>query len=177
MSQANMLTIRPEQTDDHEAITEVNLAAFDGETEARLVENLRKTSAFIPELSLVAVLDGRVVGHILLSIVHIARDSERIPVISLAPMAVLPVHQNQGIGSLLVRAGLEKCRELGHSVVVLVGHPNYYPRFGFTPAGAQGLRLPFETPDEAFMVCELEPGALDRISGEIIYPPEFSEEP
>lgn len=176
MQQPDTLTIRPEQAGDYEAIAEVNRAAFAGDVEAHLVENLRKTTGFIPELSLVALLGGQVVGHILLSIVHIAGDSGQIPIISLAPMAVLPTHQNQGIGSMLVRTGLGKCRELGYSVVVLVGHPNYYPRFGLTPAGARGLRLPFEAPDEAFMVCELEAGALNGISGEIVYPPEFSEE-
>jgi len=169
-----VISIRPEQPDDYQTIYEINKAAFDGEVEARLVDNLRRTQAFTPELSLVALLDGKVVGHILFSRVYVERDSRRTPVISLAPMAVLPEHQNKGIGSQLVREGMRKCRELGHGAIVLVGHANYYPRFGFSPAKAKGLKLPFEAPDEAFMVCELVPHALDGITGTMVYPPEFS---
>ncbi len=170
-----MISIRPEQPDDYPTIYEINRAAFDGEVEARLINNLRGTQAFIPELSLVALLDGKVIGHILFSWVHVETDSKRTPVISLAPMAVLPEHQNQGIGSLLVREGLKRCRDLGYGIVVLVGHANYYPRFGFAAAKEKGLKLPFEAPDEAFMVCELVPHALEGITGTIVYPPEFSD--
>jgi putative acetyltransferase len=172
-----VITIRPEKPEDCEAIAAVNRAAFEGEFEARLVERLRESEAFIPELSLVAVVDGQILGHILLSTVHVAEGGKRIPVISLAPMAVLPKHQNKGIGSQLVRGALKRCAEMGHSVVVLVGHANYYPRFGFTAACVHGLKLPFKAPDEAFMVCELKADALREITGEIVYPPEFSEEP
>ncbi len=140
------------------------------------MDNLRGTPGFIPELSLVAESDGRVVGHILFSIVHIQSDAVRTPVLALAPMAVRPDCQNQGIGSLLVREGLERCKALGHEAVILVGHANYYPRFGFTPAGEKGLRLPFDAPDEAFMALELVPGALNGVTGTVEYPPEFNEE-
>jgi putative acetyltransferase len=90
-------------------------------------------------------------------------------------MAVHPEFQNRGIGSELVRQGLERCRKLGYKVVIVVGHPTYYPRFGFISARAKGLETPFPVPDEAFMVIELTPGALNGISGMIIYPPAFEE--
>jgi putative acetyltransferase len=88
----------------------------------------------------------------------------------------LPKHQRQGIGSLLVREGLIKCKELGYKAVILVGHPDYYPRFGFSPAKEKGLKLPFDAPDEAFMVFEIVPHALEGIKGMVVYPPEFAEE-
>ena len=171
-----MLTIRPERPQDYPAISTINLLAFGGEFEARLVENLRHTAAFIPELSLVALQDDEIVGHILFSLVDICRDNQSIPVLSLAPMAVLPDYQNQGIGSALVREGLRKCQVTGYPVVVVLGHPGFYPRFGFTPAGEKGLQLPFDAPAEAFMVYELYPHSLDGIQGLVVYPPEFGED-
>jgi putative acetyltransferase len=96
-----------------------------------------------------------------------------VAVLSQPPMAVLPEVQNSGIGSQLVRTGLEKCRELGHKIVVVVGHPEYYSRFGFVPARQKNLELSFPVPDEAFMVCELAPDALDGIEGKVKFPPEF----
>jgi len=170
-----MITIRAEQPGDYKKIHDINQAAFTEEFEARLVDSLRTSPAYIPELSLVAMQDDEIVGHILLSTVHVEEGAKRTPVISLAPMAVLPKYQNRGIGSMLVREGLRRCKEMGHGVVVLVGHANYYPRFGFSPAKDRGLSLPFEAPDEAFMVCELVPNALGGITGTIVYPPEFSE--
>ena len=141
-----------------------------------MVDKLRKTVGFVPELSPVAEKGGNIVGHILFSIVRIKTDSENIPVLSLAPMAVLPEYQRQGTGSQFVREGIGRCKELEHKVIVLVGHPNYYPRFGFTPAEERGLKLPFNAPDEAFMVYEIVPGVLEGITGTVEYPPEFIEE-
>jgi putative acetyltransferase len=171
-----MIAIRAEQREDYKQIHQLNEAAFEGDCEARLVDKLRESPAYIPELSLVAVLDGRIVGHIFLSTVHVESEETRTPVISLAPMAVVPDHQNQGIGSMLVREGLTKCKEMGHRIVVVVGHADFYPRFGFAPANEKGLRLPFEGPDEAFMVCELIPKALEGVAGTIVYPPEFADQ-
>jgi putative acetyltransferase len=169
-----MITIRPETAEDYAAIREVTLLAFGQEDEARLVEDLRRLPDFIPELSLVAVRGGQVVGHILFSPIVIETEKGAVPALSLAPMSVRPECQNQGVGSQLVREGLKRCRSLGHEVVVVVGHPTYYPRFGFSPARAKGLEAPFEVPDEAFLVLELTPGALDGIAGAVKYPPPFN---
>ena len=169
------ITIRPETQVDHAAIDEVNRVAFGRENEARLVENLRKSPNFIPELSLVAVKDVSVVGHLLFSPIAIQMGNSNLPALALAPVAVRPEHQNEGVGSELVRHGLNQCRDLGNKVIVVVGHPEYYPRFGFSSARAKGLEAPFPVPDEAFMVLELVPGALDGIKGVVNYPPAFDE--
>jgi len=170
-----MNTIRPETAEDHAAIREVNTLAFGREVEARLVENLRRLPDFIPELSLVGIEAGQVVGHILFSPLVIETQEGAVTALALAVLAVRPELQNQGIGSELVRDGLEECRRLGHKTVVVVGHPEYYPRFGFSSARAKGLEAPFPVPDEAFMVLELVPGALDGVGGTVKYPPPFSD--
>lgn len=173
MKVKSLITIRPEKQEDHAAVYEVNRLAFGREDEGRLVEHLRKSKHFVPDLSLVAVKDGLAVGHILFSPITIERKNGSPPALALAPMAVRPEYQNQGIGSELARHGLRQCRNLGHKVVVVVGHPEYYPRFGFSSAGAKGLDVTFQVPDEAFMVLELNPGASDGIAGLVKYPSAF----
>jgi len=168
-----MIIIRSEQNQDIEAIHEVNRLAFGQEDEGLLIQRIRDSSGFIPDLSLVAIQDELIVGHILFSRIEIERQHGNKPVLSLAPMAVHPDFQNQRIGTKLVRKGLKKSRELGYEVVVVVGHPDYYPRFGFVPARDKGLEVPFPVPNEAFMVLELVPGVLERIRGMVKYPPEF----
>jgi putative acetyltransferase len=170
-----MITIQPEKEGYYTAIYELNVLAFGREDEAKLLETLRKTSGFIPDFSLVALKEGRVIGHILFTSIAIQTKNDTLPALALAPMALHPEFQNRGIGSELVRQGLERCRKLGYKVVIVVGHPTYYPRFGFISARAKGLGAPFPVPDEAFMVIELTPGALNGISGMIIYPPAFEE--
>lgn len=172
-----MITVRIETKKDYPVIYEVNKLGFNRENEAKLVDNLRKSSGFIPELSLVAIKDGKIVGHILFSKVRIKNDKGEITVLTLAPIAVLPKHQRQGIGSLLIKKGLAACKELGWNVIVTIGHPDYYPRFGFTPARQKGLEISFKDPipDEAFMVCELKSGALKDIEGTVELPPVFEE--
>jgi len=170
--------IRPERAEDKTAIWETNRLAFGGEAEPNLVDKIRKSAGFIPELSLVAVRQGRIVGHILFSLIQIRMDDrpdQVMPALALAPMAVHPDFQSQGIGSALVRKGLEICRDLGHAAVVVVGHPDYYPRFGFTSARAKGLEALFPVPDEAFLAIELVPGSLHGVKGLVIYPPAFEE--
>lgn len=171
----HVVEIRPEGPDDRQAVFDVNHAAFGRENEARLVDALRQSPAFVPQLSLVAVDDSRVVGHVLFTRVTVRGASQAPDALALAPMGVLPPYQKQGIGSALVRRGLENARDLGHRVVIVVGHPEYYPRFGFVPAKPLGILAPFEVPSEAFMVLELQPNALRGVQGQVEYPPEFDQ--
>ncbi len=164
--------VRPEISEDMEAIRAVNRAAFDGDAEANLVDALRDNDRVA--LSLIAQLDGHIVGHLLLSHAEVVGDRKRYPCLALAPMAVAPNMQNRGIGTQLVARGLELARADGHAVVIVLGHPAFYPRFGFTPASARGISCPYDAPDEAFMIVGLRPAALDGISGTIEYAPEFA---
>ena len=161
--------IRPETPADHAAIREVNRLAFGGDDEARLVDALRD-GGYV-RVSLVAEEGGRVVGHILFSDLPIVTAGGTVEALALAPMAVIPSHQRRGIGSMLVREGLRACREAGHRIVVVLGHPEFYPRFGFSAKLAERLRSPFSGP--AFMAVELVPGALEGVEGEVRYPPPF----
>ncbi len=164
------VTIRPESTDDRQLIWNVNHAAFGNNAEADLVEALREGGFVV--VSLVAELDGKMVGHILFSQVSILTKDRAIDAVSLAPMAVLPSHQRQGIGSKLVEAGLQSCREDGYEIVVVLGHPEFYPRFGFSYELARPLDSPFGG-GEAWMAIELESGALRGITGSVKYSPPF----
>jgi len=164
--------VRTEQLHDAEAVRRVNVLAFGRAAEGALVDALRGADGVT--LSLVAEVDGQVVGHILFSPVEIDRDGGHDIAVGLAPMAVLPEHQRHGIGSKLIRAGLDRLREAGHGAVVVLGHPDYYPRFGFTRASRFGLRWEAECPDEAFMALELREGFLGTQPGVIRYRPEFS---
>jgi putative acetyltransferase len=170
------MTIREEQSDDVAAIRRVILEAFDGPAEADLVDKLRANGKFA--LSLVAELDGQVVGHILFTEVAIedAEPSEPCPrALGLAPLAVLSEFQRKGVGSALMRRSLERCREMGHDAIVVVGHPEYYPKFGFLPASRYGLRCEYDVPEDVFMALELRAGALQGIEGLVRYQTEFGE--
>jgi putative acetyltransferase len=170
-----VVTVRPECAEDHQAVLVVHQEAFARPNEARLVQALRHSPAFIPELSLVA-LDGlRVVGHILFTGIVVKSPTDSHQALALAPMAVLPAFQRTGIGTRLVQQGLEDARALAHRVVIVLGHPTYYPRFGFLPAEPLGIRSPFPVSSEAFMVLGLQPNALQGLQGEVEYPPEFVE--
>lgn len=163
--------IRPESAGDAEAIRQVNEQAFGRPEEARLVEALREGNNVV--LSLVAVDAGQVVGHILFCPVIIEAEGNLYDAVGLGPMAVLPAFQNRGVGSALVRAGLEALRNQEHAAVVVLGHPEFYPRFGFVPASRHGIRSRYDVPDAVFMVAELAPGALAGKGGTVAYPPEF----
>jgi putative acetyltransferase len=169
-----MTTIRPETPDDYAAVHEVNRLAFGRDNEARLVEVLRGTPDHIRDLSLVAEMDGRVVGHILFSPIQVRAFIRLVPALALAPMAVHPDFQRQGIGSALVRHGLDACRNLGHKIVIVLGHPEFYPRFGFVPAIPREILPPFDVPIESFMVCELVPDVCKRLHGVVRYPEAFN---
>ena len=168
-----MLNIRKEERGDIGIIRHVNKQAFGQEDEADIIEKLRKRN--ILSISLVALDGGEIVGHIAFSPVIIESADSSFQAMALGPMSILPEHQRRGIGSRLVRAGLEECRNLGHDIAVLVGHPEYYPRFGFVPARPKGIKCEFEAPDEAWMVVELGENALAGRQGTAIFQPEFRE--
>ncbi len=164
--------IRLELPNDEMSVRETNELAFGTLTEATLVDRLRGSP---DSISLVAALADRVVGHILFTPINIA-PAAAVRVAGLAPMAVRPENQRMGIGSQLVRAGLDQCRKRGYAAVVVVGHPEFYPRFGFVPASTRGLTCEFPVRDEVFMALELKTGALAGVSGLVRYQPEFSAE-
>jgi putative acetyltransferase len=168
------VSVRTESAADHRATFEVVQRAFGRHAEARLVDALRRSPAFSAELSLVAERNGRIVGHLLFSRITVRTPTTAVAALALAPLSVHPDFQNQGIGMQLTRAGLDRCRRLGHTLVIVLGHRKYYPRFGFTPARPQGITAPFPLEnDDAFMVLELVPGALRDVSGVVEYPPPF----
>jgi putative acetyltransferase len=168
-----MLIVRNEKPEDFAAIHEVNEKAFGRPAEANLVDALRANGKVT--LSLVAVQDGKIVGHILFSPVTIESEKGTFAAVGLAPMAVLPEHQNQAVGSNLVRAGLDACRKSLHEIIVVLGHPAFYPRFGFAPASRHGIKSEYDVRDEVFMIMELREGALAGRSGVVKYQPEFNE--
>jgi len=163
--------IRPERDDDIAAIRAVNEAAFESSAEAALVDSLRASGS--PTLSLVAEESGAVVGHVLFSPMMLP-GHDALKAWGLAPMAVLPRRQRQGIGSAFVRAGVDACRQRDADAVVVLGHPEYYPRFGFVPASRFGIRSEYDVPDDVFMIQELREGALRGRTGTIRYHPAFA---
>ena len=167
------VSIRAEEPMDAAAISAVNRRAFGQDGEAKLVELLRE-GGYV-RLSLVAEVDGQIVGHILFSALAIVtNDARTIAALSLAPMAVVPEFQRRGIGSELVRAGLAHCGDSGQRIVVVLGHPEYYPRFGFSPERARNLACPYSVPAEAWMALELVPESLAGVVGRVEYPPPFA---
>lgn len=169
-----MVTVRAERAGDEAAIRQVNEQAFGSPDEADLVDALREDSDLT--VSLVALSNKEIVGHIAFSPISLESGrTGRGPgrVVGLAPMAVLPSHQRQGIGLQLIQAGLEACRRAGDDLVLVLGHPDYYPRSGFVPAKPHGFEYEFDGPDEAFMVIELREGALTEYSGRVRFHPAF----
>lgn len=164
--------IRAEEERDHAAVYALNAAAFETPAEAGLVDVLREQAH--PCASLVAEDGGAIIGHIMFTPVTLAGHAGR-KIMALAPMAVAPERQRKGIGSALVRAGLDRCRQLGIGAVVVVGHPAYYSRFGFLPAATFGLGCEFDVPEGVFMAMELQPGHLRGVSGTVRFHPAFSE--
>lgn len=168
-----MMPIRSEQPADVDAIAEVVRRAFGQEDEARLAARLRSESDFDARLSLVAEVEGQIVGHVLFTPIAVRDGTRETPALALAPLAVHPDYQRKGVGAALVRKGLAACESLGHRIVIVVGEGGYYSRFGFRPAGALGIVAPFAVPPEAWMVLGLRPGALDGVRGTVAYPEPF----
>jgi putative acetyltransferase len=153
-----MLELREETPADHEAIREVVGRAFDDEKIADLVDRLREDGVVVT--SLVAVEDGQVVGHILFTETPIETDEGVIDGATLSPLAVMPERQGGGIGSALARRGIEVCRERRRAALIVLGHPTYYPRFGFSAEVARRVRSKYSEKGQAYMAMELTPGAL-----------------
>jgi putative acetyltransferase len=167
------IVVRPEQPEDHAAVRSVNELAFGRPAEADLVDALRVQADRC--LSLVAEVDGEIVGHFFLSPVEIISPEATVDATGLGPMAVRPDHQNRGIGSALVRAGLAAVAERGETIAVVLGHPEFYPRFGFVPGASKGIGCEYPVPDEVFMVAELTDGALDGRKGVARYHRAFAD--
>lgn len=173
------LTITPETPFDYEGISKLVLEAFsaaeftDGD-EHNLVRRLRDSKAYIPELALVAKADGVIVGHVLFTKIKIhAVGGKVFDSLALAPVSVHPRYQRKGIGASLIAEGHRIAQKLGYSSVILVGHPGYYPRFGYVKASKFGISAPLDVPEDAFMAVELIEGALKDVTGKVEYPPEF----
>ena len=170
--------IRQEIPSDYPFVFEVVKSAFEDEeysdhTEHFLVERLRKSIEFIPELSLVAVLDNEIVGHILLSPIKIVNKHQSFVSLALAPVSVKPEFQGKGIGSALIKGSHKKAIDLGFDSIVLIGHEEYYPRFGYEMISKFNIEIPFDAPAENCMILELKKNALDKVSGKVVYPAAF----
>jgi putative acetyltransferase len=166
------MEIRPYTTRDADAVDQVHRRAFDGRTdEARIVRRLHDADAAV--VSLVAVVDDRIVGHVLFS--NVTVGGEGVELVGLAPVGVRPDYQHEGIGSSLIRRGIAQCRAAGVDAVVVLGDPEYYARFGFERASDDGLGNEYGA-DDAFMIKPLHDGALDGVNGVVVYRPEFRAE-
>lgn len=167
------MIIRQEEPRDYSAVYQVVKSAFENAehsdgNEQELVVALRNSSAFVPELSLVAVCDGRIVGHILFTKVTVSGKIA----LALAPLSVLPVYQRQGIGQALMAEGHKIAQELGYEYSIVLGHPQYYPKVGYRPASSFGIKAPFDVPDDNFMAIKLKP-TVEFINGTVKYDPAF----
>ena len=166
------IKIRPEQENDFQAVREVVELAFrdvedSDQSEPYLVERLRKTDAYIPELSFVAELNGEIIGHLMMSKVEIVSEDQSV--------SVVPKYQRIGVGSALIREAHKRAGELGYKSAVLLGHKDYYPRFGYKRAIDFGIEFPFDVPSEYCMVVELAPEGLKNVHGMIKYAKPFME--
>ena len=161
------MNIRTEKPSDVDKIWSINAEAFETEDEANLVNALRDSG--VSYISLVAEEDDELVGHILFTTVELIGDDAGLRLMGLAPMSVVPKLQNKGIGSLLVKAGIEQCVSKGFDAIVVLGHPEYYPKFGFVPSVKYAISSEYEVPDDTFMVLELKEGSLRGKQGVIKY--------
>lgn len=170
-----MITLRKETKTDYPGIRRINDIAFGRKAESRLIDLLRKKDEFVADLSIVAEQNEQLIGHILFTPIKIESGSESYQTLCLAPMSVLPEFQQKSIGKLLVIQGLQVAKDLGYNSVVVLGHPSFYPKFGFEPASKWGIKSPFPAPDEAFMAIELFRDCLKKVNGKVVFPPEFDD--
>jgi predicted N-acetyltransferase YhbS len=174
------IIIRKEQESDYESVFHLIERTFDkmelsDHREQFLVQRLRKSDSFVPELSIVALKENIIIGHILLTKIKIRNEKREFESLALAPVSVLPEFQNMGIGGKLIKQSHKIARNLGYRSVVLLGHEKYYPKFGYLRADKFGIELPFEVPKENCMVIELTENGLKGVSGIVEYPKEFNE--
>nr|NQU90666.1 N-acetyltransferase [Bacteroidota bacterium] len=169
------IRIKSETKQDYRSITLINDDAFGQKTEGILINSLRMLEGYNPQLSLIAFADQTPVGHILFFPVKIQTATASYECLSLAPIAVISEFQKEGIGGRLIKHGLKKAGELGYDSVFVLGHPGYYPRFGFEKANTWGIGCPWEVPDEAWMAIELIAGSLKGKQGMVVFPTEYDE--
>lgn len=174
------MSMRQEEVKDYQEVEQVVEKAFleaemSDHREHELVRRLRVSEAFIPELSLVALVEDKVVGHILLTKIEIRDENQGTASLALAPVAIQPEYQGQGIGKMLIELAVQKAKDLGYTSIIVLGHDKYYPKFGFVPTSKWGIKPPFEVPEEVFMGLELVEGALQGVKGTVIYSKAFFE--
>lgn len=170
-----IVEIRQEEANDFPAIYDLNSKAFKRKVEARLVDRLRLCDAFVPELSLLATVGERRVGYILFTKISIVDEMKETPSLALAPMAVHPEFQRQGVGSQLIRYGFEKARMMGYKSVIVLGHAEYYSKLGFVPTSRWGITPPYNVPASSFMGIELIENGLTGVKGTVRYSKEFEQ--
>jgi len=180
MDKSMEIIIREEKSTDFKAVFSLIEKAFKTEKlsdhkEQFLVERLRKSKSFIPQLSVVAEIQNKIIGHILVTKLKIKNDQTEFDSLALAPVSVLPEYQGNGIGGMLIKEAHKTAKELGYKSIVLLGHEKYYPKFGYELTDKYGIELPFDVPKENCMVIELTENGLNGVTGMVEYPKEFSE--
>ncbi|MDR3627451.1 MAG: N-acetyltransferase [Ignavibacteriaceae bacterium] len=173
------IILSTEKPEDYEEVINLTDLAFkdmpfSNHKEGELVHKLRKGPNFVEELSIVAKLDGKIIGHILFTKLYIKDVEKSYETLELAPVSVLPEYQRKGIGSMLINEGLKRAKEMGFKSVMVVGHPDYYPRFGFQKAEKYNIKSSIEVPADVFMAIELIENGLKDVAGTLIYPEEFA---
>lgn len=167
------LEVRVEKIKDHESVRRVNMIAFGRKAESELVDSIRNTDAFISELSLVAVLRDRIIGHLLISKVQIESNDHSEEILSLAPISVIPEYQRMGVGTKLIESALIKCGSLGYPALVVLGNPKFYTKFGFKEASKYEIKSHYNIPSEAYMVLFYDDSKIGSVKGFVKYPKEF----